>query len=298
MVESSDTRKDGLPPAPFIVGAPRSGTTLLRLMLDAHPEISIPPETHFIPDLLPLERGRKFFIRNRFYKTVVGSRRWKDFHIDPKEFRKALKAIRPFNLPDGLRCFYEIYISRFDKPRWGDKTPAYISYMTDIQEVVPEARFIHIIRDGRDVALSLEGFRWGTTRGVSVRANQWLRNVGEGRRQAGSCRHYMEVRYEELVTDTTAVLEKICEFIELPYSPEMENYHASAEKRLDEFGDIHRSSGRVTAKKEDRLAIHRLTSSPPDPSRIGAWKKEMSEEDRRSFEAVAGEMLRDLGYET
>ncbi|MEE9613891.1 MAG: sulfotransferase [Thermodesulfobacteriota bacterium] len=284
------------PPAPFIVGAPRSGTTLLRLMLDAHPELAIPPETYFIPRMLELGTV-PLLLRTRFYRKLLDDIRWKDFHLDPERLRGALKEIEPFTLPEGLRCFYRLYAERFGKPRWGDKTPRYSLHLNTIQSALPEARFIHIIRDGRDVALSSKSLQISPGDDAVMQAAFWLRYLREARQQAGFCRHYMEVRYEELLTDTTAVLKRVCDFIELPYSPEMEDYHASAGERLDELADRYTAEGKFFPK-EEQLKIFSLTSSPPDPSRIGVWKKEMSEEDRQRFEAVAGGMLRDLGYET
>src|SRR5919108_2531245 len=145
-----------LAPAPFIVGATRSGTTLLRLMLDAHPEMAIPSETHFIPDLIKAYRLESTS-PERLAEVVTSHRRWGDFHLDAAELLERFRAIDPLTPGDAIRAFFELYAEREGKARWGDKTPGYVREMHRIESVLPEARFVHLIRDGRDVALSVLG---------------------------------------------------------------------------------------------------------------------------------------------
>lgn len=282
---------------PIIVGSERSGTTLLRLMLDAHPDIAIPPETYFIPHLLKLE-GDSNQLREAFYKALKAEPRWQDFQLTKEPFYENLVKIEPFTITDGLRCFYKTYAERFQKSRWGDKTPRYVLCMKDIQTLLPEAHFIHIIRDGRDVALSIKGKWFSPGNDMETQASRWLLRIQEGRQQAQFCRHYIEVRYEELITNTTKVLKDICAFINLPYNSQMENYYKSAESRLNEFNDLYKPDGTLLRTKEEVLSMSSLTSQPPERSRIGRWRGEMSSEDRAKFEKIAGGMLRDLGYET
>lgn len=285
-------------PMPMIIGAPRSGTTLLRLMLDAHPDLAIPPETHFIPALLNLESDESK-LQEKFYKTLTADSRWQDFHLTAEEFYENLAKIEKFTITKGLRCFYKMYAERFGKCRWGDKTPPYVLCMKDIQTVLPEAHFIHIIRDGRDVALSMmKQMWWGAGDNIEAQASAWVLRIREGRQQAQFCQHYMEVRYEELIINTTKVLKNICDFINLPYSSQMEDYYKSAKSRLNEVNDLYKPDGTLIRTKKKHLSIHSLTSQPPDLSRVGNWHREMSSEDRAKFEKIAGAILRDLGYET
>lgn len=288
---------DSYAPMPIIVGSERSGTTLLRLMLDAHPDLAIPPETYFIPHLLKLE-GDSDQLRQAFYKALKAEPRWQDFQLTQEAFYENLVKIQPFTITEGLRCFYKTYAERFQKSRWGDKTPRYVLCMKDIQTLLPEAHFIHIIRDGRDVALSIKGKWFSPGNDMETQASRWLLRIQEGRQQAQFCRHYIEVRYEELITNTTKVLKDICAFINLPYNSQMENYYKSAESRLNEFNDLYKPDGTLLRTKEEALSMSSLTSQPPERSRIGRWHQEMSSEDRAKFEEIAGGMLRDLGYET
>jgi hypothetical protein len=145
-------------PMPIIVGSPRSRTTLLRFMLDSHPEVSIPPETGFLV-LGSKLRGRGDKLRKKFFRGIITfsgkAPAWPDFEISEESFRASLSEINPFIIPEGYRVFYRLYAERFGKFRWGDKTPLYCLELNTIRNILPEARFIHIIRDGRDAALSL-----------------------------------------------------------------------------------------------------------------------------------------------
>ncbi len=284
-------------PIPVIVGVGRSGTTLLRLMLDSHPELAIPPETHFIPRLLALSSvGGQ--LREEFYCKVTESQTWPDFHINKDEFLEALQNLESFSVASGLRCFYGLYAKRFNKKRWGDKTPLYNLHMKDIQECLPNARFIHIVRDGRDVAVSGKDLWFGPGDNIEKQAINWLSRIREARQQSQYLSHYLEIRYEDLVTDTTNTLKNICEFIELPFNCQMEDYYKNASARMDEISARKNSDGSTRVSKESLLSIHANTSSQPDNTRMGRWREGMSDEDQALFNAIAGDLLRDFGYET
>ena len=150
----------GRPPAPFVVGATRSGSTLLRLMLDAHPEVAIPSETHFVPDVIKACR-RGGAGADEVADLIIGHHRWGDFHLDPDELRRRLRALPRVRPGDAVRTVFELYAEGKGKSRWGDKTPGYARHMPSIERALPEARFVHLIRDGRDVALSVIPLAWG-----------------------------------------------------------------------------------------------------------------------------------------
>jgi hypothetical protein len=186
---------------PIIVGSPRSGTTLLRFMLDSHSELAIPPETGFLT-LGPKLRGRGDKLRERFFRAVVNYPEtlpsWPDFEVPEEKFRAALAEIDPFSVAEGFRVFYRLYAARHGKPRWGDKTPIYCLSLEEIRGVLPEAHFIHIIRDGRDAALSLRDMWFSPGREIETRAAYWRECVLAARRGGLGRRDYLEVRYEDL----------------------------------------------------------------------------------------------------
>jgi hypothetical protein len=290
-------------PAPFIVGVPRSGTTLLRLMLDAHPQLAIPAETHFIPKLIRRLREPDAVAadddekRRIALELIVEHPRWEALGVERFDLERRLERSQPFAVSDAARAVHLVNAERAGKPRWGDKSPSYLRNMTRIEPVLPEARFIHLIRDGRDVALSLAEVSWGTS-DVSEAAERWATEIRRGRRHAARLPEgdYLELRYEDLVADPEASLRRVCEAIELPFDPAMLAHEEGAAERLDEIVRDSRHAGGGAVSAAERAAQHRLAAEPTRGDRVGRWRREMSEADRRRFEASAGRLLERLGY--
>jgi hypothetical protein len=285
----------GRPPAPFVVGANRSGTTLLRMMLDAHPELTIPPETHFVPDVIEAcdERGAT---PDQIVEVMASHREWGDFGLGTDEVLDRLRELDPFTAGGALRAFYGLYADRAGKPRWGEKTPGYATNMVQIQGALPEARFVHLIRDGRDVALSAMDRAKKPITATQV-AKRWKRRITKARRQRRKLRHYIEVRYEDLVLDTEPTLRKVADFLELPWDTAMLDYHERASERLEEMArELPATDNRPQLEQDHRLKIHALTTEPPKRERVERWREQMSEDDRVAFEGIAGELLAELGY--
>jgi hypothetical protein len=287
----------GPPAAPFVVGATRSGTTLLRLMLDAHPAIAIPSETHFIPELINA-REKHGASPEQMLDLLTSHRRWGDFRIEPSELADRWAELDPLTGPDAVRAFYALYADKQDNhgAHWGDKTPGYIKSMREIQMYLPEARFIHLIRDGRDVALSVLKQDWGPQT-IEAAAEKWRSRVLRGRAHQPYLGFYIEVKFEDLVLHTERELRRICEFIELEFDEAMLNYHETAEQRLQEKARALPRAHGGPQSAEKRLMSHAKTFEPPNPDLIGTWKKRMTREDRAAYEALAGDLLADLGYE-
>jgi Sulfotransferase family len=291
-------------PAPFVVGVGRSGTTLLRLMLDAHPRLAIPPETHFVLQLIQTS-GKLRFNPEIAARAIVEdpNRRWGDFALEHTDLLARFETIEEFNTADALREFYGLYARRHDKPRWGDKTPDYVRKMKKIQNTLPEARFIHVIRDGRDAGLSQNARieRRGHREPIPPRelARRWRKRVAKAREDADELDGYLEIRYEDLVTDPEAALRRVCELIDLDYDPAMLGYHERAAERLEEMAAaLPAKAGRPEREAGERVAAHEMTTKPPTTERVAVWKQEMSADEVAEFEQMAGYLLDDLGYET
>ena len=282
---------------PFIIGVARSGTTLLRLMLDAHPDLAIPHETHFIPAALALEASGPAR-REAFHELLTTYPTWKDLATPADALWQALLDVEPFSVAEGLRQFYRLYARRRGKHRFGDKTPPYSLHWADIRRALPEARAVHIVRDGRDVALSLRPLWFSPGQDMETLARQWTSQIAEARRQGGIAGGYLEVRYESLVTDPEGELKRICRHLELPFHRAMLQYHRSARSRLDEAESRYAPDGTLIISKEERLHMQRLTSRPPERARIERWRGEMTPEERRAYEQIAGPLLEELGYST
>lgn len=284
-------------PAPFVVGVRRSGTTLLRLMLDSHPELAIPLETHFVPELIDAASElRPGVSADSLADVMISHQRWGDFRLDANELRERLRRLEQPAPGNVVRTFYSLYAEHQAKSRWGDKTPKYLSHMRKIEEALPEARFVHLIRDGRDAALSVLSQDSGL-KSVEKAAKSWKNSIERGRSEARGLGHYLEVRYEDLILDTKRTLQRVCEFCELSWDPAILDYHERAEKRLQEMARDLPRPGRSPRPAASRLASHALAKEPPRPDRVDRWRTEMSAADRVAFEKVAGELLDELGYE-
>jgi len=274
---------------------------MLRLMLDSHSEIAIPPETYFIGKAR--NQWRKAYWRpgrdpvEAFLRAVTDHRRWPDFHLDADEFRERVRARHPKTVGDGVRCFYEMYAEKIGKPRWGDKTPYYVRKMKIVHKVLPEARFVHLVRDGRAVALSIKDLWFGPDTFEEC-AQWWVERLDEAREKAKGLPHYIEVRYEDLVHEPEPNLRRICEFIEIPFDERMVRYYENVDERiaLEAPPEEVAPDGRVVSTDE-RMKIMENLKRPPDPSRIDRWREEIPAAELAKFEAIAGERLRELGYE-
>jgi hypothetical protein len=286
-------------PAPFVVGVNRSGTTLLRMMLDAHPQLTMPPETHFVPELIDVvESGGA--TPEALLATITKQREWGDFGLTEQQLLDAFARLDPLTAGDALRSFYGLYAERVGKPRWGEKTPIYVKSVRKIHGALPEARFVHVIRDGRDVALSIRD-RAVKEHPIDTIAERWVRRIGQARRQSKKLPAgiYTEVRYEQLILETEPTLRRICEFYELPWDDAVLDYHRHSSERLEEMKrELPADGRRTTLSVERRMATHARTTQAPDPSRVSRWREGMDREDRRLFESIAGELLEELGYTT
>ena len=284
---------------PFIVGSPRSGTTLLRLMLDAHSDLAIPPETGFLPDARQLATAQSVtpdFLLQLLTGYPEEAPNWPDFGIDRSELAQRLRALQPFSLADGIREFYHLYADQHGKRRVGDKTPLYGHHLQAIEQVLPESRFIHLVRDGRDVALSLRSCPFSPGPDIADQATFWRDNVRAAQRQGAGCRHYFEIRYEDLILDTEATLRKLCQFCDLSFEPGMLNYYCRAGQRLEEHRARRDRRGNILVTADQRRLTQQRVTTPPDASRIGNWRTEMTREEQRQFAELAGDVLDESGY--
>lgn len=268
-------------PFPYIVGSGRSGTSLLRAMLDSHPDMAIPNETHFV-----VSGGRR---RGRYERSDgfdierlvadFGPLISRELRCELVEIRGALSEAEPRTFPDAIRAIFSWYAAQRGKTRYGNKSPVHALAMPELASLFPEARFIHIIRDGRDVALSYVDAPVGpqTLEAAALKWRRFVRRAREGGRLVGPGR-YIEVRYEELTQQTEDVLRLVCEFIGLEFDDRMLRYHERVEEA---FG------GPVPQQ-------HRNLHRPP--SRVRDWREQLTPDAVAGVELIAGPTLNELGY--
>ena len=281
---------------PIVVGVGRSGTTLVRLMLDAHRDIALPGETGFLLPILDHQRQGRTLSRDDVGRLITGFHTWPDLGMPAEVYLRELSIMEPFTVSDAVRLYFRLYASERGKHRWGDKTPVYGQYLPEVEQVLPEAHFVHVIRDGRDVAASLRHTWFAPSDDAGELARHWVEQVTVCRQAGASVSHYLEIRYEDLVTGPEAALRRVCDFTGLGFDPTMLTFFTQARTRLSELRDTPLPDGRLVTV-ERRLENHRWTSTPPDPSRIGRWREEFGPEEQRAFAVHATELLAELGYD-
>lgn len=284
---------------PVVVGCPRSGTTLLTVMLDSHPQVAMPPETAFLPELRTLEGKSGTELRSAFFALVTTDRwnvsNWNDIGIDRSAYWRRLCELETFSITAGLRVLYGMYADAAGKRLFGEKTPANTNWMPLIESFLPEARFIHIVRDPRDVVLSLG--RTSAGAGARQSAQAWVDMVGRARTFAQRVRHYHELRYEVLLREPERIVREVCSFLGLDYTDDMLDYRASGARHIGHLGDRLLPNGVATVPRALRARLHENLTRPLQADRAGAWRKEMGAADRQTVESIAGPLMRELGYE-
>jgi Sulfotransferase family len=271
---------------PILVGGcPRSGTTMLQLMLHAHPRIAIPPETRFVLEgyrrrraFLPLSSAEN---RRRLAGWIVDrpDSRFVDLRLDPKRVGADIEAAP--TLGSAFQAVFRAYAERFGKVRWGDKRPAYIANLPVLLRLFPDAQIVHIVRDGRDCVASLKEMSWHHT-GLHRAISTWAQAVdhGDWAAQVLGPDTYHELRYEDLVTDTEKELRRLCQFLGEEYDPAMAEPAAMADVA-------------VPAHK----TWHARTRLPVGSDRVGRWQRRLDPAEAALCEAALGSRLRAHGYE-
>ena len=265
------------------------------MMLDAHPQLTVPPETHFLPELIEAAQSGKA-TPEELLATITSQREWGDFGLTEEQLLERFRALDPLTAGGALRAFYEAYAERVGKPRWGEKTPIYVKSMRKIESALPEARFVHVIRDGRDVALSIRD-RATKDHPIDRIADRWVRRITRAREQAKRLAHYKEIRYESLILDTEPTLREVIDFYDLPWDDAVLDYHQHSAERLEEMKrELPDDGKRTTLSVELRMKTHARTTEKPDPRRVSRWRESMDRDDRELFESIAGPLLVELGY--
>lgn len=247
----------------FVVGCQRSGTTLLRLMLDSHRNISCGPETRFLADL----------------EKVTGES-WP---------RMSLYGFpREYWLDRFAQLFHDFkmsYAERSDKLRWADKTPLYALHLPFIKELFPNAQIVHVVRDGRDVVASHRS-RWGYLSALNA-TDKWQRYIRLAQSFAVTLPgdSYLEVRYERLVNDTEATLRSMLDFLDEPWDDGVLHHGEKPHDVMERYHDF------TTERRSQHGEPHAVYTAS-----IGSHRKEVDPLLRLVFRLRSGRVLKELGY--
>ena len=284
----------------FIIGNPRSGTTLLRLMVASHPAIVVPPECGFAIwwrekyGAWTAADNAKDHVRG-FINDLAQSKKIETWKLDYAYLAKEILAKQPGNYATLVSLVYETYAQAY-KPafeRWGDKNNFHVRHVADLHALFPDAQFVHIVRDGRDVACSYRQLSQAKMTSayapklpvdIAAIAGEWKANLEAVRADFAKLPAHLrkELRYEDLVRQPEDTLRKLCGFLGEPYEPQMLEYHVLNRRDSLEPGEF--------------LQWKAKTLAAPDASALGKFQTELSSADIDLFVRVACEMLRAYHY--
>jgi Sulfotransferase family len=278
-------------PYVFLVGCSRSGTTLLRRIGDAHPELAVVREQHWLPRYWEWRVGitSEGIVTSDLLDMLLADRRFPALELPFKLVADLIERGPPKDYSQFVTELFDLHGQMKGKRLVGEKTPKYVRYLRTLHQLWPHAKVVHMIRDGHDVVLSVLDWNkaernvgrfptWDED-AVTTAALYWEWNVRLGREAAAFLGpdRYHELRYETLVADPELECRKLCDFLGLDYDPAMLRFHEG--RKTEEPG--------LSAKKAWR----------PITAGLRRWREQMAPDDIRRFEAVTGPLLDELGYD-
>lgn len=272
----------------FIVGANRSGTTLLRLILNAHSRITIPEELNYFYSEMagwPVEEWQSHTIDVGFIDYLLDKScgPLQELGLDVDRLRRELHANAPLSLRTPYVAILEAWAALQGKPRWGEKTPANLFFADVLIEMFPDALFLHLVRDPRDGVASMQKVdffsndavfnalarRQAMTKGVDILE----KNVPPEQR--------LTLRYEDLVTDPEPAIRAVCDFIGEAYEPGMHHFHETSQRYMKE-----RAATEFNVK----------ATRPITDETVESWRKRLSMKQVAIVESICRDQIKQFGY--
>ncbi len=283
----------------FILGNPRSGTSLLRLMLQNHKAIIAPPESGFSHWWLPKYAAwastdntiEKISI---FLDDIFSSKKIELWKINKEFVLSIILKEEPANYNELVQCIYLAYKKEYNKVEViADKNNYYINHLDDLPRIWPKAKYLHLIRDGRDVACSYSEvtrldshspYKPKLPVSISEIAEEWQRNnlAIHTFLQAGQ-RASLMIKYEDVISNTSETLSRICEFLEIEFDEKMMDYYKATAENNQE--------------PSETLDWKMKTLEKPDNNRIKRYMKDLSQVEISTFNENASKALQFFGYE-
>lgn len=263
----------------FVVGCPRSGTTLVRLIVDSHPSLAIPPETRFLVPVAGDARSSDWTGREAAAR-LIAQPGFARLGLAAELYEHAVAELRPPDTASAIRLLFSLYATVNNKARWGEKTPIQVFYLPMLSSLFPDAQFLHVIRDGREVAASLAEMDWGPHSLLGA-AFIWRSAVQKARRDGailGRSR-YMEMKLEQIVANTEAAAKAFCDFIGEPFDPAMLAYHETAAERTSLLYP----------------GAHSNTTRPPTTG-LRDWRAGRSDQELLALQVYLHDRLAEFGY--
>ena len=266
----------------FIFGCPRSGTSLLSRIVGNHPRIAIPFESQVYPALF---NWAKYYgdlsvpqNRERLVSDILSLEYLRMWEPKPS-VHETLSAIQRYDFHGVFEGLMRAWARSQGKHRWGEKTPQNTFYWRELLKGFPNMQVLNIVRDGRDVALSYKKAVFGPKH-VYLIAQRWVEylRVGEEVRAVLGKDSFLEVRYEDLLSNPTGAVQEICSFL--------------GEEYVTEMLESYKSKSSYPTDPHNELNLHK----PILKDNAGKWREQMKKRDLNIFEAVSGTYLERYGY--
>jgi len=279
----------GLKERPVImIGAERSGTTLVMAMLGCHPRIAVPEVVWYYPRFRPYlysygDLSKEQNLRTLAEEMVFGLKTpfW-GMKVNPRTIVDEILADLKERSFAGIYCAMHERFARVagNKPRWGEKTPHNLFFVKEILEDFPNAQFIFITRDGRDASADYLDSAFGPTN-IFCAAENWAlcQNAVKPWRNKLDAGQWLDLRYEDLVKDPVGVLRGVCKFLGEEFSNSMLEFYKT---------DL--------AKARGSTKDHKPLGHEASDRYIGIYKRQLSLRDQEVFAAAAGKELEEVGY--
>jgi hypothetical protein len=282
----------------YIIGNPRSGTSLFRLMLTCHPEVMIPPECHFFLWLEEKFQSLPFpEATERFIDELVETRKFETWRIKKESLQELFREYAPQSFRDVVAlvyCSYGILKGRSEFRYWGDKNKLWKDKIHKVVNYFPNAKFVHIVRDGRDVASSfkelsasaMHALKYGPRMPDQIDdiAEHWAKNITfiQGFLAMLKQDQSLTVRYEDVILSPKRTLTAVTGFLQLEFSKSMLDY---AQRNRDE-----------SLEPEETMQWKLKLNEKLEKTNIGKYHSSLTEQEIAIFEMRCGELLKHYGY--
>ncbi len=276
----------------FILGNPRSGTSLLRSLLNAHPNICIPPECGFLLWLHPNWKDVNWNAdtKQAFAAAVYASRKFETWEIEQAVLVKALNNRAVGSFAEAASCVYRTYAASRGRAGgiWGDKNNYYIGHVAHLKGIFPSARFVHMVRDVRDVACSYRELGLKTINSIyqprlesncAAIAKDWRSNNESAQHNLSGTDH-IRIRYEDLVSRTESTINGIFTLLGI-------------DRLIGTTSDLHMA---YLDEPVEFLQWKAKLNGPVDVGSVGRFKQDLPPEEIQVIEDIAGSLLTEFGY--
>lgn len=284
--------KDFLNSPIFILGNPRSGTSLFRIILNAHPNVVIPPESGFLQWWYPKYKNWNMsnFTKNEiicYVQDVLTSKKIEAYQMNSQQLSSYIFEFQPKNYAELSACIYLFYGRQKELKIWGDKNNYYINHIPLIKEIYPNAKFIHLVRDGRDVACSYKQLEQSIDLNAKYRpqlktdcqeiAKEWVDNNNLIEKEIIDAQALL-IRFEDVILSFEQTMRSVLTFLGLPWSDQLHDYPS--------YND----------EPTDTLLWKMNTFKKPLANSIERYKYDLDFSEIRAFNEIASKTLVDYKY--